>query len=388
MGLLRAVKIMVSQARGAEQLEQTKRYFFAGKVLALLMGVVIWALTPLLVDGLRLLLDSAASADAGASYFAIRMISTPFFMMFVAAREYRYGMGDSRLPMVAGVSANLINVGLDYVFIIELQWGVAGAGWATLAATMVEWVIVLVPTWRTLFEGRDASLSHYRSTLEVGAPSGIQFTLEMGAFTLLAVMIARLGDVQMAAHQVALQLTHVAFLPVISVGEGASVMAGQAVGARRDDLVLPVSLLAMRLGFVYMVTCSLIFLTLGEPLAALFAKEDGLVPVTASLLVMAACFILADAPNIVSRCVLRGLGDVRVPAMIGIALSWMCTPPLMWLFGYELGLGALGGWLGLTLETVLSAAILGHRLMTGRWIPAAHASRDRLDRTDTLQTAA
>ena len=86
---------------------------------------------------------------------------------------------------------------------------------------------------------------------------------------------------------------------------------------------------------------------LGEPLSSLFAKEEGLVEVTASLLVMAAFFILADAPNIVSRCVLRGLGDVKVPAMIGIALSWVCTPPLMWLFGYELGLGALGSWLGL-----------------------------------------
>ena len=53
MGLLRAVKVMVSQARGADQLDQTKRYFFAGKLLALSMGVVLLALTPLIVMGLR-----------------------------------------------------------------------------------------------------------------------------------------------------------------------------------------------------------------------------------------------------------------------------------------------------------------------------------------------
>ena len=133
MGLLRAVKVMVSQSRGAEQLEQTKRYFFAGKALAAVMGVVLLAMTPLIVMGLRELLDTAESAEAGASYFAIRMFSTPLFLMFVAAREYRYGMGDSRLPMIAGVSANILNVVLDYIFIMELGWGVEGAAWATLA---------------------------------------------------------------------------------------------------------------------------------------------------------------------------------------------------------------------------------------------------------------
>jgi len=60
----------------------------------------------------------------------------------------------------------------------------------------------------------------------------------------------------------------------------------------------------------------------------------------------------------------------------------------MWLFGYQLGLGALGGWLGLSLEVFLSAAILGHRLFTGRWLPAAHASRDRLARTESEQPVA
>ena len=85
MGLLRAVKVMVSQARGADQLDQTKRYFFAGKLLALSMGVVLLALTPLIVMGLRKLLDTAESAEAGASFCDSHALP-PLFLMFVAAR--------------------------------------------------------------------------------------------------------------------------------------------------------------------------------------------------------------------------------------------------------------------------------------------------------------
>jgi MATE family multidrug resistance protein len=94
---------------------------------------------------------------------------------------------------------------------------------------------------------------------------------------------------------------------------------------------------------------------------------------------VAAVFLLGDSVNIVSRGVLRGLGDVRLPALVGIVLAWGCTPPLMWWLGYQHGLGAMGGWIGLAFEVFLSAAILGHRLFAGNWRVAAIESRARLE---------
>ena len=295
-------------------------------------------------------------------------------------------MGDTRLPMVAGVVANALNVGLDYLFIMKLEMGVEGAAWATLVAVALEWLIVLVPTWRALVSGRRAGWIHLRSIVSIGTPSGFQFTLEMGSFTLLAVMIARLGDVEMAAHQIALQIIHVAFLPVVSLGEGAAVMAGQAVGAKRDDLIVPVSRVAMRLGFVYMSSCAFVLLVFGPEVSMLFASEHDLALGVELLLIVAAFFLLGDSVNIVSRCVLRGLGDVRVPAMVGITLAWGCTPPLMWWLGYMHGLGAAGGWIGLALEVFLSASILGRRLFAGHWQGAAFASRERLEEVARART--
>ena len=378
-GLLRAVKVLVSQARGAGQLEQTREYLFAGKLLGAAIGIVLIIAVPLIEPGLRLLLDSEAAADSAVSYFRVRMLSIPFLLMFVAAREFRYGMGDTRLPMVAGVIANLLNVVLDFIFIVKLEWGVEGAAWATVVAVLVEWLIVLVPTWSSILAGRSAQWIHLRSIVSIGTPSGIQFTLEMGSFTLLAAMIARLGDVEMAAHQIALQVIHVAFLPVVSLGEGASVMAGQAVGARRDDLIVPVSRLAMRIGFLYMACCAAVLLGLGQNIAEVFATEAELVLGVQGLLMVAAVFLLGDSVNIVCRCVLRGLGDVRIPAMVGIVLAWGCTPPLMWWLGYRCGYGAVGGWIGLALEVFLSAGILSHRLFAGYWRRAALESRARLE---------
>ena len=60
-------------------------------------------------------------------------------------------------------------------------------------------------------------------------------------------------------------------------------------------------------------------------------------------------------------------------------MSWVFTPPLMWLLGYKMGWGALGGWVGLCIEVVLGTLILAHRLGRGGWVNAANRSRERLE---------
>jgi len=85
------------------------------------------------------------------------------------------------------------------------------------------------------------------------------------------------------------------------------------------------------------------------------------------LLRVAALFQISDGANIVAREVLRGVGDVRFAAVVGVVTAWMMTPPLTWLLGRHLGLGAVGGWLGLCGESVLGAALLWRRLVGGGW---------------------
>jgi multidrug resistance protein, MATE family len=77
----------------------------------------------------------------------------------------------------------------------------------------------------------------------------------------------------------------------------------------------------------------------------------------------------------VARGILRGAGDVRYPAIMGVALAWALTPPLTWLLGYQAGLGALGGWIGLCAEFCAGAALFWWRLGRGGWRGAAERTR-------------
>lgn len=377
-GLLRAIKVLVSQSRGAGLEHESTAYLGAGCVVAVVLGVVLMAASPLVDSVLPYLSASEAASDAASSYFTVRMMGVVPLLVFVAFREFGYGCGNSTLPMIASVAGNMLNIILDYLFIVELGMGVAGAAWATVAGACLEATVMLVAMRAILPELRTMRRHHLKAIWDIGLPSGLQFTLEMGSFTLLAVMISRLDEVEMASHQVALQVIHFAFLPAVAFGEAASVMVGEAVGASRDKLVTPISWLAAKLVTAYMTLCGVVLVIFGRDIASLFVSEDAFVERTMALFYVACVFLLFDGTNIVSRCVLRGIGDVRFPAVVGIISAWLFTPPLMWLLGYQMGLGALGGWIGLCLEVVLGTVILAHRLYRGGWVDAARESRERV----------
>src|SRR5207249_3195361 len=135
--------------------------------------------------------------------------------------------------------------------------------------------------------------------------------------------------------------------PAFAVGEAASVMAGQAVGARRDALVLRVARLGLLAAGAYTGACSIVFALGGGLIVAGFTTAPALTSVAVRLLQVAAAFQVFDGANVIARSVLRGAGEVRFAAVVGVTTSWVLTPPLAWLLGYRLGLGAFGGWLGL-----------------------------------------
>ena len=376
-GLLRGVKVLVSQAVGAGQTTQAKDYVGAGLAFAAMLGVLSLALGLVIAHALPFVAATAASGEAAFEYTAIRMLGTPLVLGYVALREARYGFGDAQGPMVAVLVANLLNIALDYLFLVELEWGVAGAAWATVISNVVTFVIMLSRQLRDGFG--QLRVAHLRSIWRVGLPVGAQFLMEFGAFGIMAVLLAALNENEMAAHQIALQVIHFTFLPAVAVGEAGSVMAGQLVGARRDDLVLGIAHRVLLVTGAYAFLCTVILVGFATPIASQFTSDWSLLQKTTHLLWVAAAFQLADAAQIAARSVLRGVGDVTYPAIVGITTAWICTPPLTWLLGYHMGLGALGGWLGLCTEIVVGAFLFWWRLQRGGWLVAAAKTRLELE---------
>lgn len=370
-GLLRGSKVLVSQARGAGRDEVIPTHIGTALAVAVGIGSLVALVAVFASDLLHLVAATPASGQAASAYMAIRCASGPFVMAYVALRETRYGVGDSRSPMIAAVVGNAANIGLDALFILGFGWGVEGAAFATALAHVLE--VALLAALIRRADGASpqrrlrVSLEALRELWDLGLPTGVQFLLEVGSFTVLASMLASMSELEMASHQIALQVVHFTFLPALAVGEACSVLAGQAMGARREELVPRV---AREGGVVvggYAVLCTLLLVALADVITGAFTDDFALARSATHLLYVAAVFQIADAANIIAASILRGVGDVRYAAMLGIGCAWVCTPPLTWLLGVELGLGALGGWIGLCAEISLCAALLWRRLRSGAW---------------------
>jgi MATE family multidrug resistance protein len=281
--------------------------------------------------------------------------------------------------MVATVIANVVNVLLAMLFVFGLHKGVPGAAWATVIAQTVEAGVLVEMGRRKGWRARGATWEHARQLWAIGVPTALQFMLEVGSFLLLVWLLSSLSEVQMAAHQIALQVCQFSFLPAWAVAEAAAVLAGQAIGARRQELVMRVAHLGLAVAGAYTMLCSLAFAVGAHAITAGFTSDHALASVAIRLLYVAAVFQTFDGANIVARSVLRGVGDVRFAAVVGVITAWVLTPPLTWLLGYRAGMGAFGGWLGLCLETIVGAVVLWRRLNAGHWRVAAAAARSLVE---------
>jgi MATE family multidrug resistance protein len=385
LGLLRGAKTLVSQAVGAGRRDRIPELLGAALALAAGFGaaaVVAGHLTAPLMESL------SASPRAGhfaAQYLMIRSAGAPLVLVFAALREARYGQGDTGAPMRSSLVGNAVNFALDATLILGLGWGVRGAAIATIFGNLTE---LLLLAYRMRPELGALGALHRRlarspwlgaAIREVwaqGMPNGAQFVMEVGSFLILTLMVASFSAIDGAAHQMVLQLINVSFLPAHALSESAAVLVGQAVGANRDALVPRVARRALLIGASYAALCLATLAALGAPITRMLAAGDAALAGRAATLVhVSLAFLVADAASVIARGVLRGASDVRYAAVVGIATSWLTTPPLTWLLGSAAGLGAVGGWIGLAVEIVVGASLFWLRVLRGGWRPAAARAR-------------
>jgi len=375
IGLLRGAKTLVSQAVGADRRDRIPELLAGALVLALGLGVAAMLAGHLVAP---LVVSLSASPRAGhfaAQYLLIRSLGSPLVMLYAALREARYGQGDSRAPMRASLAGNAVNITLDAILILGLGWGVQGAAIAAICGNVTELSLLAWPMWADLV-GLRLRRAAIREVWAQGVPNGLQFVMEVGSFLILTVMVARISAIDGAAHQMVLQLVNVCFLPAHALAESAAVLVGQAVGANQDALVSRVARRTLLLGASYALACVAVYAVLGGAITSAMSSGDAVLAARAATLVhVSLAFLIADAANVIARGVLRGASDVRYAAVVGIATSWLTTPPLTWALGVGCGLGAVGGWIGLSVEIVVGASLFWLRVIRGGWRPAAAAAR-------------
>lgn len=213
--------------------------------------------------------------------------------------------------------------------------------------------------------------SRFRDILVIGTPLGLTILAEAGLFTAAALLMGRIGEAQLAAHTIALNVAALAFQIPFGVAQAATIRVGMAYGARNHRAIGLAGMSSMLLGIGFMaLTAVLIWLFPSLILSAYNVDEahnPALVGFATQFLVVAAAFQLFDGAQTVAAGALRGLQDTRTPMLIAICGYWIAGYGTAIYLGFWTPLAGVGVWIGLAVGlTVVAVLLLTRWRMRGR----------------------
>lgn len=387
LGALAGLKIAVSQAHGEGDDEKARRLLWQGLRLATLMGLAELAFIPLGRPLLEALGASHDVAPLAADYFAARVVgAVPAFLM-TALTQYLQGRSRTRAPMVAMIVANVLNVALDPLLIngsggidggvgLIPAMGVAGAGIAASISFAVGGLFLLGVTWRELkATARTFERALFARIWNLGFPLAGRATLEIASYLIFQGVLASVGDAHLAAHVLVVRTISISFLPGYAVSEAVAVLVGQAVGARRLDLVASIRRSGLTIAVTFMCAWGVVFVLWPEPLAAMHSATLEVKHIAVDLFMVSALFQVADAFAMTALGILNGAGDTRFVLYATVSIAWFAKLPLGWALATHGGLGAVGAWWGIVAEAIVLWAVVAWRVRSGAWRRAAEAAQ-------------
>ncbi|HEX5580897.1 MAG TPA: MATE family efflux transporter [Gemmatimonadaceae bacterium] len=374
LGVLLALDPVVAQAVGAGDRPAIGRALQRGFVVALLMSVVVG----LALLGAGPVLRAArqpAEILADARAYALASIpGLPAFFAFVVFRQTMQAMRHMKPIVVTIVAMNLANVFLNWVFIYgnlgAPPLGAIGSAWASTASRWFGAIAILVASLPYLREHlvpfrREAfAPAPLGRMLRLGVPIGLQQMLESGAFGAIGLLMGVFGTVEVASHQVAINLASLTFMVPLAVGAAASVMVGHAVGAGDARAAQRAALAAFLIGVGFMCLSAGVFLTVPEQLARLYTSDAAVLALASTLIPIAGIFQLADGVQAVAAGVLRGAGDTRAPLVFILLGFWLLGTPVSLYLAFRTPAGPVGLWWGLVIG--LGAVAIGLSIRTRR----------------------
>jgi MATE family multidrug resistance protein len=368
---------------GAKETDACVRSTLQGIWLAFLSWPLILLLIPF---GCWLMALSGHAPDvltAEKTYFIILMAGGVVVPLNCAIGGYFMGIGQTTINMAANAFGCLLNIVLNYVMIFG-HWGVpplgiAGSAYATLISGAAICLILFAVFLRDPAVRAQTGRAWLRMDgvlmwriVRFGTPSGVQLLMDVGTFALFVMLTGRLGDVSLAASNIAFSINNLAFAPLLGFGMAASTLVSQHQGAKNPEAAERAGYTGLKIGVLYMCLIGATFVFLPRAYFELFRppnapfSADELLAIGRTMLLMMAAWGLFDTVSIILSGALKGAGDTHFVMVYMSVGGWLFLVPGSILLLY-LGYGILGLWVWLTAYICLLAIGFWWRWHAGHW---------------------
>ena len=370
---------IIARHIGAKERDQAQTVGAQAIFMALVMGILATPFLILFAEKMLILMSAEPQVSAlGKSYLQIVGGFFVFRMIILACNGILRGAGDTKTPMKATLVINCINILFNWLLIFGVgpfpKWGVAGAAWATAIAYTIGTVLLCTK----LFTGRcvlhisirqiiHVHFESLKRIVRISAPAAIDAFLTQMGFLFFTKIVTILGTVSLAAHQIAIRIESISFMPGFAIAVSTATLVGQSLGAKNVNLALLSMRRSCYFAMALMGFFAFIFLIFPGQMAIIFKPEPSVLSLAVVCVMIAALEQPALAIYMVYSGGLRGAGDTISPMIITIVGTLCFHVPISYLFGITLGWGLAGVWFGSALDWICRAIAIYILYRRGRW---------------------
>ena len=324
------------------------------------------------------------------AFWRPRMLGGPIGIAVWAILGFFNGISRPRVSVMTTGLIAITNALLNWLFVMELDWGIAGSAWATNASLacgilFAIWTF-LRPDLRRLYRTHltwRPDVRNLTRQFRLGVPMGAMAAADLFGLSLFQLMQVRLSQVEGAASQIILMLTSVAYMPGIGIALASTTLVGQSIGAGDRVWARTLGNRMIVLNVAFMGAIGVLLAAAGPLILPSFVNAEdpssaAIISLSAWLLWIAAAYQAFDGLNLSSAFGLRGAGDARYPALVFLVLSWGVFVPLSHSLSFapgqgwvdvlpQFGLGATGGWIAMVVYVVLLGSVLFLRWRSRAW---------------------
>lgn len=374
-----AVSAIVARRKGEGNRESTNRVVRMLLFATVLLTVVVSAAFVLFADPIITMVGSQPDThEYAVEYLQIIMGGLIFSTISLVLNAAQRGAGNTRIAMVTNLISNVVNVVFNYLLIGGNfgfpALGVRGAAIATVIGTVCACGLSIGSVlhksgfiYLKAAKGWLADRLSMKSILNVGSSAFVeQICLRIG-FLLFSMTVARLGTMELASHQIGMNLMSMSF----SIGDGFSTasvaLIGQSLGRKRPDMAKIYGNVCQKTGLLCAFVISTVYFIFGKDIFALFSGEQAILDYGVMIMRVLSIILFLQIEQVVLFGCLRGAGDTKFTAMVSLISVTVIRPGVSWLLCYPLGLGLMGAWLGTACDQVIRFLMTFVRFHKGSW---------------------
>lgn len=362
---------MVARARGAGDTLATTRLGIQGIWLAAISGTLIAVLAFVFSNALIGLFEITPSVTQFAlTYLRISLLGFPALLIGLAAMGFLRGVQDTKTPLVVAALGAIANAAIELVFVFVFDWGVAGSAWSTV---LVQWAVAIYLVRLIVRTARhdSVSLAPQRELLlryaHIGGLLFVRTAAMRAAFLTSTLLAAKLSTVDLAAHQIGLEVYSAAAYALDAIGIAGQALIGEALGARDAGLARRLAKRMTIWGFWAGALAMLVLAITHNLIPLVFSADPDVRSVVAQLLLIFAVSQPIAGVVFVLDGILIGAGDLRYLAIAAvltasgfILVALLLPSTLLWL------------WVALGAYMAFRAISLLIRIKQQAWVTLGH----------------